>query len=326
MISRGGVHGRDPLTLGLSLMHAVRNQALSAQQLAERADVTPDHVRRVMQRLEDAGWVEKAGDGLHRWRATKDLPTPVKLTKRERRAAAVLRALASLCRPYQDVVGMEDLVRKVDLALGVRSSDPLESLLVWKPAPGDSVARLSRILDAVVTAVENRQAIHLLYEPVLAAAPSKRLVSVQRILRWNHLIYLLVWEHEKGALRIFALTRCKEAWRSRTPRVVRPAAEVEAFVAAPFGVFQAPEGEVQDVVIRFSPRVATYATEIQWHPTQQVEKEARAVRLTLRVPVTDDLVGWVLQFQGEAVPLAPATLVRKVREGAARLMQACPAP
>ena len=79
-----------------------------------------------------------------------------------------------------------------------------------------------------------------------------------------------------------------------------------------FGITSGPP---EDVVARFTPDVALYVRERQWHPTQRIEAlPDGGVRLRMRVAVSPELREWLLGFGAQVRVEAPAVLVDHVRD------------
>jgi predicted DNA-binding transcriptional regulator YafY len=70
----------------------------------------------------------------------------------------------------------------------------------------------------------------------------------------------------------------------------------------------------QTVVLRFHRRASLYVRERTWHHSQQVDGlEEGAVRLTLRVGLSPELVSWVLGFGPDVRVESPPELVERIR-------------
>ncbi len=72
-------------------------------------------------------------------------------------------------------------------------------------------------------------------------------------------------------------------------------------------------GDDQEVLLRFSSKVAQNVAEVQWHPTQQVWQRPDG-RLDFQVIVAglDEILWWILGYGSEVQVLAPETLRQKV--------------
>lgn len=66
-----------------------------------------------------------------------------------------------------------------------------------------------------------------------------------------------------------------------------------------FGIFGHPDLKPQKVVLKFSPDIAETIEERVWHPTQKLTRHKDgSVTLTMNVPITDELLGWIASWRG----------------------------
>ena len=74
-----------------------------------------------------------------------------------------------------------------------------------------------------------------------------------------------------------------------------------------------------NIVIEFSPRVATNVSEVSWHQTQQLEfKPDGSCILRFIVSGIDEIKWWILGYGDQAVVLQPPELRDAVRDMAIR--------
>lgn len=66
-----------------------------------------------------------------------------------------------------------------------------------------------------------------------------------------------------------------------------------------FGIFGHPSLKPRRVVLRFSPDIAETIAERIWHPTQKLKRNKDgSVTLTMSVPISDELLGWIASWRG----------------------------
>ncbi|MFP4104725.1 MAG: helix-turn-helix transcriptional regulator [Phycisphaerae bacterium] len=83
-----------------------------------------------------------------------------------------------------------------------------------------------------------------------------------------------------------------------------------------------PEGQVFDVLLRFSPKVAGNVAEVQWHPTQQIEhNEGGSIDFRVRVDGIGEISWWVLGYGSEVEVLAPQQLRDRVASTARKMLE-----
>lgn len=76
-----------------------------------------------------------------------------------------------------------------------------------------------------------------------------------------------------------------------------------------FGIFGNPDLKPEKVVLRFSPDIAETISERVWHPSQKLNRNKDgSVTLTMRVPISDELLGWIASWRNYATIISPVNL------------------
>jgi predicted DNA-binding transcriptional regulator YafY len=139
-------------------------------------------------------------------------------------------------------------------------------------------------------------------------------------------LYLAGFSHHHNSVRTFGLDGFRSIDWKKGEKFEYPADyQPEKLVEGSFGLFTGPRVKVR---VYFDDKVARYVKRRQWHPTQEIEKVANGIVLTLHVHGTVELMSWVLGFGEKAEILEPESLrseVARVVEAAARRYSA-PAP
>ena len=101
----------------------------------------------------------------------------------------------------------------------------------------------------------------------------------------------------------------------------RKAFSLDKHLRGAFGVFTGDK--IFDIVIRFSPDVADYIREKEWHQSQRLkELNNGGVELQLRLSSLVEIQRWILGWGGEAVVLEPPELVKSIHEAGRALVKA----
>jgi predicted DNA-binding transcriptional regulator YafY len=126
-------------------------------------------------------------------------------------------------------------------------------------------------------------------------------------------LYLFARDVNEGKVKSFAVERFARFARLRRERFEYPASfDPHAIVADSFGITSG--GGCEEVSACFTPEVALFVRERQWHPSQRIDVlDDGGVRLTMRVSVGPELREWLLGFGAQARVEAPASLVEFVR-------------
>jgi proteasome accessory factor B len=83
-----------------------------------------------------------------------------------------------------------------------------------------------------------------------------------------------------------------------------------------------PEGRIYHVRLRFLPKVAENVAEVQWHSTQNVERNSDgSATVEFRVDGLGEIIWWILGYGDQVQVLAPKVLRNKVIETAKNMVQ-----
>jgi predicted DNA-binding transcriptional regulator YafY len=217
---------------------------------------------------------------------------------------AIERLAPAISRYTQDIT--RDLDRKF-MAVGEHAKD--------YTGDGD-------LLDEIVSA--------LLYNNP-ADAEYRRVRSVSKFYRLEPLtlavyrqgLYLFARDMAEQKIKCFAVERFVRFSRLRRERFEYPEGyDPQAEVGTAFGITSGP---AEEVIARFSPSVAPYVRERQWHPSQKLQVlEDGGVRLRLKVYLSPELKEWLLGFGPDVRVEAPAALVEAVKAAHRAALEAYP--
>ncbi|HND31065.1 MAG TPA: transcriptional regulator [Myxococcota bacterium] len=154
-----------------------------------------------------------------------------------------------------------------------------------------------------------------------ADAEYRRIRSVSKFYRLEPLtlatyrqgLYLFARDVGEQKVKCFAVERFVRYSRLRRERFEYPESyDPHDETASAFGITGGPP---EDVVAVFTPTVAPYVRERQWHRTQRLEiQDDGGIRLWLKVSVSPELKEWLLGFGPEAKVESPPSLVEWVRD------------
>ena len=164
----------------------------------------------------------------------------------------------------------------------------------------------------VASAVLDRKQLAFEYRARSTDERTRRTVSPQRITHYRDNWYLDAWDHDREALRSFAVDRINNA------RVLDEAArdigeeELKQHLASSYGIFSGePKGWA---TIVFSPKAARWVADEQWHSKQQGRFLSDG-RYELKVPysASRELLMDVLHYGADAEIVEPASLREQAR-------------
>ena len=164
----------------------------------------------------------------------------------------------------------------------------------------------------VASAVLERKQLQFEYRARSTDERTRRTVSPQRITHYRDNWYLDAWDHERNALRSFAVDRIGNARLGEEPARDLPNEELNQHLASSYGIFSGePKGWA---TIVFSPKVARWVADEHWHSRQQGRFLADG-RYELKVPysVPRELLMDILHYGADAEIIEPAVLREQAR-------------
>ncbi len=178
---------------------------------------------------------------------------------------------------------------------------------------GSAIRRLDEaVFRAVASALLERRQIEFRYRPRSTGGEGTRHVSPQRLTHYRDNWYLDGWDHDRKALRSFAVDRISEP-RTRTDTATAvPDAELDAHLAGGYGIF-AGQAKAWATIV-FSARAARWVADEYWHSKQEGRTLADG-RYELKVPYSNakELLMDVLRYGPDAEIVAPASLREEAR-------------
>jgi len=168
----------------------------------------------------------------------------------------------------------------------------------------------------VASAVLERKQLQFEYRARSTDERTRRTVSPQRITHYRDNWYLDAWDHERNALRSFAVDRVGSARLGDEPARDLPNEELNQHLASSYGIFSGePKGWA---TILFSAKAARWVADEQWHSKQQ-GRHLSDGRYELKIPysVSRELLMDILHYGADAEIVEPAVL----REQAKALLE-----
>ncbi|MFC1513251.1 helix-turn-helix transcriptional regulator [Thermodesulfobacteriota bacterium] len=164
----------------------------------------------------------------------------------------------------------------------------------------------------VTEGLRKHLALSILHERPGAVEPTVRCFDPYHIVRWQGEWYLVGHCHLRAALRTFAVSRIRSATLLTDSFVVPDDFDPDSYRAGRFGIF-GPGGDHR-VRIAFNRDCAPYLLERQWHPEQEIIKQADGgVEITFPAANLHTVRQWVLSWGGGARVLAPDLLAMAVK-------------
>ncbi len=175
--------------------------------------------------------------------------------------------------------------------------------------------------DILARGVTQQRQIEILYRKPRVKKPEKRIVDPHHLACIDGEWYLFAFDHKQCDIRIFKPTRMEDISMTGESFERRKAFSLDKHLRGAFGVFTGDK--IFDIIIRFSPDVADYIREKEWHQSQRLkERNNGGVELQLRLSSLVEIQRWILGWGGEAVVLEPPELVKSIHEAGRALVKA----
>jgi predicted DNA-binding transcriptional regulator YafY len=169
-----------------------------------------------------------------------------------------------------------------------------------------------QVFRVVAGAVLARQQLRFRYRARTTGADNVRHVSPQRLTHYRDNWYLDAWDHDREALRSFAVDRIGQPEVLDKAAVDRDEKELNDTLASSYGIFAGtPKAWA---TIRFSARAARWVADEHWHSLQE-GRWLEDGRYELKVPYSQsrELVMDILRYGPDAQVVSPQSLREEIR-------------
>jgi predicted DNA-binding transcriptional regulator YafY len=294
------------------------------------ASLPPDHachartVRRDLEALtSDFPLYTDRVDGQTRWRLVEGFKAP---------------ALAFSPTELMSLVFSRDLMKpldgthikdSLDAALNkVTSALPHEALAYVRQmqgylsvgmGPHNSYKEHRRTIEQLTRAITLKRTVQMRYYSASRNVTGLRNVDPYRLWYAAGALYLVGYCHRRRDVRLFAVDRVRTLAITNRPCQLPLGFDLEAYVQDALVVMR---GRPVDVELVFDRRTAAWVKDREWHPSQRLEPmKDGALKMTLRVADTPELLGWILNFGAGVRVVSPAGLRARVRAEAKKIIE-----
>jgi predicted DNA-binding transcriptional regulator YafY len=173
---------------------------------------------------------------------------------------------------------------------------------------GSAIRKIDEgVFRIVASAVLERRQLSFRYKARTSGSEGQRTVSPQRLTHYRENWYLDAFDHDRKALRSFAVDRIAQPQVSDTVATDVAEADLDAHLAGSYGIFAGPPKAWATLV--FSPRAARWVADEYWHSRQEGRFLADG-RYELRIPYSNakELLMDVLRYGPDAEVVAPPAL------------------
>src|ERR1700758_320638 len=172
------------------------------------------------------------------------------------------------------------------------------------------------IFSELAKAIQNKEVVEFGYKKLDAKAFEKRTIEPWHLACVSGQWYLLGYDRNRKARRIFVLARMQKV--SRTDHKFsnsRPGeGEIQRLFRNSFQIWQSENADLEQIALRFSRRAAQLVRERNWHASQQIQELADGnLELSLTLNSLEEIIPWILSWGKNCEVVRPAKLRKKVK-------------
>jgi predicted DNA-binding transcriptional regulator YafY len=174
-------------------------------------------------------------------------------------------------------------------------------------------------IEHVSRAIRMKRTIQMRYYSASRNKTTRREVDPYRLWYTTGALYLVGHCHLRRDVRVFAVDRIRALAMTNHPYQMPLGFDLEAYVQDALVVMR---GKPITVELLFDKKTAAWVKDRQWHPSQKLAPvKGGALRMTLQVAETRELLGWILSFGAGVRVFAPESLNETVRKEAQKILQ-----
>jgi len=217
------------------------------------------------------------------------------------------------------------------LTQGARAAAKVESALpsAIRQHVGSMIDRLSMLLapvsrheglDAMFDSLAGAIAERLICKIVYISFQEQRQITTTirplRLVFISRAWYVIAQSSAHRQVRTFKLARIKKFTPTKKSFDEPQAVDLQDYFGQAWSMI--PEGELHDVHLRFSPKVAGNVAEVQWHNSQRVEwNDDGSMDFHVQVDGLGEITWWILGYGDQVEVIAPDRLRERIADVAA---------
>jgi proteasome accessory factor B len=167
------------------------------------------------------------------------------------------------------------------------------------------------IFSELAKAIQNKEVVEFGYKKLGAKAFEKRTVEPWHLACVSGQWYLLGYDRNRKARRIFVLARMQKVSRT-AHKFSNPGPandEIQRLFRNSFQIWQSENTDLEQIVLRFSGRAAQLVRERNWHASQQIQELADgSLELALTLNSLEEIIPWVLSWGKNCEVVRPTKL------------------
>jgi predicted DNA-binding transcriptional regulator YafY len=285
----------------------------STARLGQEYGVTERTIRRDIEALQEAGFpiYDDQHDGKKVWRLVEGYKQRLvqSFSLAELAALHFSRNMLSFLGGAPFAQDLESAFQKIREALPEKSLpflSRIQELFSARPDPWKDYSKKQDVIASLIDATLHQRQARLAYYSFNSRRTKSYTVDPYRLVYYRGGLYLYARAHEYGEIRTFAVERVQKIevldQGFETPADFDPS----EYARAAFGI---RGGRPQAVELVFTPAMAGYIRERNWHESQRLSDEPDGgVRVVMDVAPGFELKSWIKGFLPEVAVVRPASL------------------
>ncbi|MCH6258839.1 YafY family transcriptional regulator [Puniceicoccaceae bacterium K14] len=257
--------------------------------------------------------------GYYYTREVESMPT-IDISEGELLALSIAQKSLDLYKGTPFEKPLSNAINKLAASLPLNITSNLEQLSETISFHHGSQSNVDEsVLKAITQAAIEKKTISFDYKKPSQDHPTQRNLAPYHIANYIGKWYLIGHDFDRNAVRTFLLSRAEKVITNKAKFSIPDDFSANEYLWNSFGIHTA-QGNTE-VIIDFSPSIAGYIQENNWHPTQQIERLANGwVRLTFHLERPQDIVQWVISWGEQAKLIKPQNLQKDVTAAAKRIL------
>jgi predicted DNA-binding transcriptional regulator YafY len=316
------LHSRPPLYRFQEIFHAIKTGRYpNRTKLAETIEVTTKTIQRDIDYMRYQMSVpiefDFAKGGYYFTRPITELPL-FQLTEAELVSVFVAQKALEAYKGTAFEQPLQTAFQKLQAATGSAnvsvSWEDLDSAISFRQF--GAYLPDATVFSELAKAIQNTEVVEFGYKKLDSKAFEKRTVEPWHLACVSGQWYLLGYDRNRKARRIFVLARMQKV--SRTGHTFSNSrlgeGEIQRLFRNSFQIWQSENAELEQIVLRFSGRAAQLVRERNWHTSQQIQELADGnLELSLTLNSLEEIIPWVLSWGKDCEVVRPTKLRRGVK-------------
>ena len=185
-----------------------------------------------------------------------------------------------------------------------------ESLFWDKNIGNYNYEKIDDLIKGIIEAISQNLCLEVKYDTAQEGIIKSYICQIKKIFTYGGFLYAAAYVPRYGYYIALAIHRIKVIKQTTSQEIEVPEFDLEEFSSIRFGVFW---GEPEKIILEIKKKYVKYFENRFWHQTQKLEslKNGNMI-LKMEVPLSPELVSWILSW-GEGIKvIEPAKLKEKI--------------